>query len=433
MKNEFNEIKTEIDSIQVPVHKLDAIIKNTINENENSIIKPKRKVIRYVASAAIVAFGVLIGSAYVSPVMANVVSQIPVIGFLFGDVGDEGLEIAGQTGLYEKVNQTQKDNGITLTINEVFYDGTRLSLGYSHKSLLALGELERPTISINGKPINFSVGYSGNFVNPQHYAGVMNIDTFEELPKSFTLRVSFDSVGLVPGKWDFEFPVSQVDGIKVVKPEETKIVKGNEVTIKSLKVGPLGTNLSVDIIESSNGDQLHFNIIDENGEALTKLTGSGLGDTIEGKQHMNYQYLYSPLKEGSKEVTVIPYTIPLESETMDKKVTATLDEAKVPITLDQGEIGKVIVTDIDRKQDKTIVYFEMKSKFAFDGNFSGNRIWLEDSKGNDLTIDAKPYATRVKGNLYKQEFKVDKTEDLKIVTLKFPMPIMYEGFKVTLP
>jgi hypothetical protein len=143
--------------------------------------------------------------------------------------------------------------------------------------------------------------------------------------------------------------------------------------------------------------------------------------------------LYSPLKKGSKEVTVIPYTIPSEPETMVKKLTSTLDEAKLPIILDQGEIGKIVVTDIDRKQDKAIVYFEVKSEFAFDGNFSGNQIWLEDRKGNDLTIDAKPYATRVKGNLYMQEFKVDKIKDLKIVTLKFPMPIMYEGFKVTLP
>ena len=433
MKEGYNNIKTEIDSINVPVHKLDDIIKNTINENNITPKKSKRKIVRYVAMAATIGFGVLIGSAYVSPVMANVVSQIPVIGFLFGDVGDEGLEIAGKTGLFETVNQTQKDNGITLTINEVFYDGTRLSLSYSHKSLLALGELEKPTIRINGKEINFSAGYSGNFINPQHYAGVMDINPVEELPKNFTMSVSFDSVGLISGKWEFEFPVSQVNGLKVVKPDETKIINGKKVTINSLKFGSLGTDLSVYIIESSDRDELHFNIIDENGEALTIQSGSGSGEEIDGTQHMNYQFTYSPLQKGIKEVTVIPYMIPLESETINQKVTASLDEEKLPITLDQGDIGKIIVTDIEREQDKVIMYFEVKSAFVFDRNFNGNRIWLEDKKGNDLTIDTKPYATRIKGNLYMQEFKVDKKEELKIATVEFPMPIMYEGFKVTLP
>ena len=144
MSKQWPNLKREMDKISVPMDKLDSIITNTINENR--VKKSKKKIALDSLSAAVIGFGIFIASASISPAMAKVASHIPIIGTFFNDVNDEGLRIAGQKGLTQMVDQTAKDNGITLTMNEIFYDGTRLTFGYTQESTFAIGEIELPTI-----------------------------------------------------------------------------------------------------------------------------------------------------------------------------------------------------------------------------------------------------------------------------------------------
>lgn len=435
MNDRLPELKEEMEKISVPVDKLDHIIRNTMKENRQPKKNSKKRIVIYSSSAAVLALGLLTGSAFVSPAMAKVVSQIPVIGSIFSFAGDEGLQTASKQGLASPVNQTVKDNGITLSIKDVFYDGTRLSLGYSHESLVSLGEVEQPDIQVNGKAINFSSSSSGKFISPQHYAGILDINPTEELPEEFIMKVTFSKVGLITGKWEFEFPVKQSNDVVIIRPMETKIFGNEEVKLKSLKVGPVGTDLSIDVLKPQDKQDLnfHFNVIDEKGNALTQLSGGGQGNIVNGNDLSHLEFQYPPLKEGMKNVTVIPYTLP-ETNGLPPKVSKSLQNENLPITLNQGELGRIVVTDIKYMEDKTVVYFKVESDFAFDGNFNHNRIWLEDHKGRDLTLDGKPYAERVEGNFYKQEFKpVNDKKNTKVVTREFPEPVMYEGFKVQLP
>lgn len=435
MSSQFPEFKNEMDKISVPTEKLDRIIENTVKENRGK--KSKKKIAFYSVSAAVVGFGLFMGSAMLSPAMAKVASHIPVVGTFFNNAGDEGLRIAGQKGLTQVVDQSSKDNGITLTMNEIFYDGTRLTFGYTHESLFALGELEKPTIEVNGKEINFSSGYSGDFITPQKYKGIMNINPTEELPAEFELKMRIDAVGLVPGKWEFKFPVKQSNEVTVIKSKDVKIINDAEVKVGSLKLGPAGTDLSVEVTTDNENSKLdpymlNFYIIDEKGNVLDFVQGSGYGDTVNGQEKAKLNYLYSPLKEGTKKVKLIPYTIPMNEDGFEE-VAVGLNGQSLPIVLDQGDFGKILITEINYIKDNMIVNFEVQSDAIIDNHSSRNPIWVEDANGKNLISKDKPLAERIEGNRFKQEFATGEKKGLQLKTRKFSKPIMYEGFEIEIP
>lgn len=433
MSNQFPDLKSEMDQISVPVEKLDAIIAKTVNDTK--VKKPKKRVIFYSMSAAVVGFGLFVGSAMVSPAMAKVASNIPVVGTFFNDVGDEGLKIAGKKGLTQVIDQTAKDNGITLTINEVFYDGTRLTLGYTQESLLPLGELERPAIKVDGKEINFSSGYSGEYVTPQRYKGVVDITPTEELPEEFEMNVRIDAVGLVPGYWSYQFSVRQSNDVTVIRPTVIKKLEGAEISVNSLKIGPAGTDLNVKVIaEPGKMDpySLDFHLIDDKGNVINPLKGSGYGDTVAGKEHATLQRLYEPLDEGVRSVKVIPYVLTFPQGDL-KEESVSLDGIELPFTMSQGEFGDLIITDIKYSENRTVVYFEVKSEAVIDNRTSVNPVWIEDENGKRLIVDEKPFAERIKDNRFKQEFKTGKKKGLKLKTHHQPMPEIFEGFEIEIP
>lgn len=433
MSNQFPNLKNEMDQISVPVDKLDAIIAQTVKETKMK--KPKKRVVLYTVSAAVVGFGLFIGSAMISPAMAKVASNIPVVGTFFNDVGDEGLKIAGVKGLTQVVDKTAKDNGITLTINEVFYDGTRLTLGYTQESILPLGELERPVIKVDGREINFSSGYSGEFKTPQKYKGVIDIRPTEELPENFDMKIQIDAVGLVPGDWSFQFPVKQSNEVKVIRTSEIKKLDGVEISMNSLKIGPAGTDLTVKVIsdpEKLDPYSLGFYLIDDKGKVMNFLQGSGSGETVNGKEHAILQNLYEPLEEGVRKVKVIPYDLTFLEGGQQEEIVK-LDKVELPFTITQGDFGEVVINDIQYKENRTVVYFDIESEAIINENALENQIYLVDANGKNLGLDEKPFAERIKGKSFKQEFATGKKEGLMLKTYKMPLPVLYEEFEIEIP
>lgn len=434
MSKQWPDLKKEMDKIHVPLEKLDTIIKNTVQP-----VKKKRsmiKIVSYSAVGAAVALSVFIGTASVSPAMAKIASQVPLIGTFFNDVQDEGLQIAGQKGLTQVIDQSTKDSGITLTINEIFYDGTRLVLGYTQESLFAIGELERPTIEVNGKEINFSSSSSGKFITPQKYKGMIEINPTEELPEEFELSMRIDAVGLIPGTWKFEYNVKQSNEVIVIRPEVVKMIDEAEVKISSLKIGPAGTDLAVNVMSEEKETNLEpydieFFIVDDGGNILDPLGKNGHGDTENGIVTTQLSYLFSPLKEGTKKVRVIPYM--LEDKFALEKVIIPLKGQKYPFTLSQGDFGDILVTEIQSNEEQISVYFDIQSDSIYDNRLSRNPLWLEDDQGNSLVLEDSPFAQRIEGNSFKQVFKVSELEKAQIVTFQYPKPIMYEEYEIEVP
>lgn len=78
----FDSVKKEIDEIKIPEEKLNNTIEKAIARGRKKKFNLSKKII-YGCSVAVVLFGLLIGSAFVSPVMAEVISKIPYLNQVF--------------------------------------------------------------------------------------------------------------------------------------------------------------------------------------------------------------------------------------------------------------------------------------------------------------------------------------------------------------
>jgi len=436
MNNEFPDVKETIENIEVPYDKLDQTIDVAIKRGRAKRVKPKKTFSRIIGVASLVVC-VVISSAFVSPAAARMLSSIPLLNSVFEFAGDRGLEIASQRGLSKKIDQTVVDQNISLTIQDVYYDGTRLSISYLQDTVGMLGEL---TLKVNGKEINFGDGRTGEKLPNDQYAGVLNIHSTEELPESFKLSIGVKEIGNVKGNWNFDVPVeTSVEEVTTISPMEKIVFQDMTFTVKSVKIGPAGVKLLVDITRPSGelfnleGSLFEMNVLTDQGESLTHMSGSGSGEEEDGESVMHMEYRYAPLEESTEFLTVSPYFIHLTSE--DRlRIEQPLQRSELPITLDQGEMGKIIVTDVEYEDDKTLLYFGVESDFPYDGHLNLNGVWLEDAAGNDLASDTKGYPERIALNTYVQEFQpISEAEPLTVVTREMLRLEIVKELQVKIP
>ena len=221
MNNQPNDIKHAIEDIHIPLDKLNKTIELGIKRGQVKLPKTKRRLYPIIGVASITTF-LLVGSAFVSPAMANVLSNIPGFKSVFEFAGDNGLQIASEKGYSQKIALTESDKDIKLTINDVYYDGTRLSLGYIQESSHSLGELGELELEVNGKRINFGDSRSGEFISDNQYAGVINIYSEDEIPDSFDLKIELNNIGKVSGDWNYKIPIEKSTAkIKTIRVDKT--------------------------------------------------------------------------------------------------------------------------------------------------------------------------------------------------------------------
>lgn len=426
MNNEFPDVKETIENIEVPYDKLDQTIDFAMKRGRAKRIKPKKTYSRVIAVASL-AICVVISSAYVSPVAAKMLSSIPLLNSVFEFAGDRGLEIASQRGLSKQINQTVVDQNISLTIQEVFYDGTRFSISYVHDSLGSLfGEV---TLKVNGMEIDFGGEAGGGKLPNGQYVGILSIEPTKELPEAFQLSVSVGKIGEVKGEWNFDIAVvASEEKVITIEPMQTTVFKDTALTVKTVKIGPSAIKLTVDIIspfrknipniESSleKDGMLGLKILNDHGEASAHSSGSGTGGEADGKSVSHMEYRFAPLEETTDFLTIIPFVDPLDTKD-NARLEQPLRLNELPVVFDHGEVGKRIITDVKYEADKTLLYFHVKRDFLYGGHLNIDQLWLEDSAGNFVESNGTERAIRIAPHTYVKEFQpISESEPLTLVT-----------------
>ncbi|ASA24715.1 DUF4179 domain-containing protein [Paenibacillus donghaensis] len=314
MTEPIRSFKQDIDRIEVPLDKLDAIITQTVQQPQQGPagrvpVKRKRWALR-IAMTAAVSCGLLLGSAAVSPAMAGLVSQIPLLGSIFSQSEDIGLKQVSDQGLSTAVGQSQTSGDVSLTIDEVFYDGTRFTIGYSlqsEKPLTSLNGFSRMDVTVNGKALGFAGGDKRTELSPSYVAGIFDLDAFDGLPERFMLGLSFQGEG---GKqWDFSLPVSLSGDVTRLAIDHKQEASGIELNISNLKIGPAGIRLFYQTVadETSRAEDLEFRIVDEHGQELPSHSGGSTSERKAGIEYGKGSRLYDPAAADTKELTITPY------------------------------------------------------------------------------------------------------------------------------
>src|SRR5699024_8794252 len=133
-------------------------------------------------------------------------------------------------------------NGNTMTIDEVFFDGTRLTIGYSILSEKPLEEsyLAGMNVTIDKKTISWA-GMDGweTEITPTYRTIISHIDPIDiDVPEKFKLGLIFDGKG--GERWKFSIPVKTQSEAKIITINQTQQAGSIGLNISNLEISPVG-------------------------------------------------------------------------------------------------------------------------------------------------------------------------------------------------
>lgn len=304
-----------------------------------------------IVSGAAAAFMLLIGSGFVSPVMAQALSQIPFLESVFKLAGDRGLQKASNEGMAVRTDQNVTHNGVTVTLSELIYDGSRLNLVLSRDKLPeenptggASDWIKRTTLGLNNIDfyVNGSLMNTGMSVKPggssaPHSIIVTSLDSPGlHIPDEFELKLRV-ILNDQPEPFEFKLPVKKADKTTVITPDEFKDLGHIQMRIVQLKITPVTTQLETEI----RGDQgqvfkeisklfpdqykaddfiyINFDIVDDKGNLQNAIDGNGSGET----DYFRSLDSYEPFEEIPEFVMIKPYV--MTPKTGEKKYIHELE------------------------------------------------------------------------------------------------------------
>ena len=231
------------------------------------------------ASIAVVMGAGAVGAGFVSPTMASALKQIPGIGSMFYGMNSDEIQRAVDQGiLTQPLEQITKD-GVTLTLTNVIYDGTRLSYSIERagenlpqsvpspyvpmeselftddkewKSRVQIpedqhqkGYIISPTTFINNEELKASIRFGSDIGNRN--AALTEYTHLGSLPNEFELTVQA-KVTQIEEPFEFKVPVKISNNKLVIQPNETKSYENFSYTLQKIESTVTNTRL---ILEST--------------------------------------------------------------------------------------------------------------------------------------------------------------------------------------
>jgi len=198
------------------------------------------------AAGIVVAVGI---GATVNPSFAQ------FIGGLFStDQVDEGLKIAAEAGLTQRVNLEVEDQGLTFVVEDVIADSSRVSLSY--KVLNKNGKPQDTHLNMadsdnditatdqNGNELG---GLGTGWQYGSDYGNVEFLLRDQDNIEKLTIQFNLVELNGVKGNWQLEVPVDLYENRKLTKmvdlKDATAIHHGVQVDLKKLQTAPSSIGL----------------------------------------------------------------------------------------------------------------------------------------------------------------------------------------------
>ncbi|MDN4080406.1 DUF4179 domain-containing protein [Paenibacillus polymyxa] len=363
--------------------------------DHSSSHRPVKRFLRRTAITAVSAalIGVMIiGSAYVSPTMAESLKQVPLVDSVFKLAGDLGLQTADQKGLATSSNLSVTHDGITLEVPQIIFDGTRLVVALEksggdsqHEPLYPTTNtqgqeediVEKIDLFINGTSVdsnssafNLMYGRPGKDNNSMLIAYMRDPASGKAaLPDQFELEVYAKLKGVSePFRIQTTVHKTKINS-KILQPQMSKSNPYLAFTVEKLEMTPITTKITTsfkmltDIAHMpdeytvereynnmKNGhtnqytkkelDILDYAVFDEQGRELQLLSGSGVPHTKERDSKMIT--LFTPFVDTPQKIIFKPYILPTQSggsALLDAKGNWTrhyIDELEITIDVPQN-------------------------------------------------------------------------------------------------
>ncbi|WP_239617109.1 DUF4179 domain-containing protein [Cohnella mopanensis] len=430
--------------------------------------RANRKRILWASACVILLLAGIFAMGFVSPAMAKVLRQIPVIGSAFQTVGDAGIQHAVERGLASTVDQTVEDEGVAVTLDQVIYDGTRLSIGILHSSditILIPGSSEM--IRADGREINASMGGSTKALADGMTATIYKFTPTEPLPERFKLDFHFNEVSMnkdgrsekIAGNWWFTTPVVKITEGVTVTPFDPPLIRehdGIRIAVTEVTTTPLTTQVAFELVEPAMFDsmlpgrevvpkgeivvdhRLDYELLDSNGLSLEPLSMSW---SQKAGEPAKVVALFAPVTMDVQSFTLrtIDRVDKMRSRgdgSFDGASTPQISYAELPldtpISVKQGEAGEIVFKSILFEKDQTWIEYEVRGTEPYiqDGAW-----WLENDEGEQYRFDRYD-RTRVSQDSYDYKVKlpaIPSNESLKVAVYQIKSDERKKQLDIQLP
>lgn len=330
------EIRRSFEKVQPPAESYSELIMNRIDQTAVKHGLLKRAMITLSAAAVI---GICtIGAGFVSPAWADTLKQLPLLGGIFEHTEDPGLKLAAVQGMTTAPALSVTQDGVTLSITEAFYDGTRLALGFERSGIneervlaapdalenggldsAAKGLLGIPTVTLpSGEPVGFGSMSTGD-VNGQPNTLLLELNALHNTASygdDITVNVSVP-VAQVKEPFIFQVPLKKVtEGIISLSPYQGASRDAFKYTVTKLELTPVSIRMvitstgEVPVAPEQTGDyaptEVFYELADDAGNiADPQHWGYSPAKAI---RHPIVDNLYDAFPQVPKTITVRPYT-----------------------------------------------------------------------------------------------------------------------------
>lgn len=397
------------------------------------------------------AASVVIASGFVFSPVNTVLADVPLIGKLYEQLNLEiGKELAA-SNLVKEINEEATSNGVDVTVTSAFYDGN--VIGVTIKA-----EGEELSLEAMDKEHSPETGYSLAGSDQEQLPGTRTVLEkvkdgsyvaaleFElsgkELPKNYTLPLTFNLIANKKGTWKFDIPVTQLP-VKKIKLNASGASKdgAHKMELTSLSIGKATATLDfmtshpVDGVEES----VNIKVVDDKGRRM-EIRGAGRAtinqnetlikkqrETQLGKIEDDAEYLMVYPKVVRDEIPIIEplnQSFPFEVNSLGadfKAVVRNVEKKGKELVIDYEIVSSknAKINEGWYKQFGDGINLIQTSKVIKTDDMQVQYDLLSDSPGSFLIMNK---SKRLEKDLFRTTFNLDRVKNFNINEYSLMLP-----------
>jgi hypothetical protein len=368
-KQRFNE---ELSKIDFPEHEVMETIRNGIKKGKKGSERKKRVRVKRLAITSSIAASAFLASGLLFAPITNVLASVPIIGSIYDRFSMQiGYELF-ESNLVTQLNQTASSNAIDVTITSAYYDGNVIGLTFLAKGdRISLDKMEERGPEVGYSSYLFDGDeqkqWAGSMTSLEKsddgYVGAIEFyNTSTDLPKNYTLPLTFTSITGVKGKWQFDIPVTQVPSQTISAKEQmiSAIETDHAIQIESVTKGKATTfiNYKTTLPAEGENDEINITVFDNLGNRLSKSSA----DVLATEQHNGVvvndtrELFTSKISEDAQYLTIQP-----ELRKDEQQTISSLDQS-APFTVESSRFDyKIKVNSIKQDKNQIIIDYHVQN------------------------------------------------------------------------
>lgn len=341
----IRETPIEVDLVNRTMNKYESNRNTKQTESSRTHKRIRQRVMMMTASVAMI-FSLILITSLVSPTLAATIKQVPVLSSIFKFAGDLGLQTADEKGLSTKLHTSVTHDDFTLSVSEVVYDGTRVSIAIERPHKENEKEALQDRISnielfINDAPVkSFAPDKSIGIVTKPGKDNDSAIIEFSDLrnqggspfPEQFDLTVSA-TIACIQDPFKIDIPVNKIENYLTIQPNVSREYQNIHFSVENVEFTPITTGLTTRVVLTDNSIftlpllTMGVDIFDDQGQKLKLIGGDGWNAT-NGNIHISDRR-FQPFESIPKSITLKPYIYLFDENEMGAFQMDENDEPKI--------------------------------------------------------------------------------------------------------